>query len=152
MKRSSQLEIRHRGDAAPEAASPRHVGTAMSRGFRSRCPACGDAPLFRAFLKPFDACPACAEEMHHHRADDLPAYLVIAIVGHLMVGGWLGTAALTDLPGWVHIAIWAPLTAIAAVALLQPVKGAVIGLQWANRMHGFDHTHADPAEHPLKDF
>jgi hypothetical protein len=25
-----------------------------------------------------------------------------------------------------------------SLALLQPVKGAVVGLQWALRMHGFD--------------
>ena len=40
-------------------------------------------------------------------------------------------------PGWVHLAIWVPLTIILALVLLQPFKGAVIGLQWANRMHGF---------------
>ncbi|MEO0909179.1 MAG: DUF983 domain-containing protein, partial [Pseudomonadota bacterium] len=27
----------------------------------------------------------CHEEFHHHRADDLPAYLNIFIVGHIMV-------------------------------------------------------------------
>jgi uncharacterized protein (DUF983 family) len=30
-----------------------------------------------------------------------------------------------------------PLTALMSLALLQPVKGAVVGLQWALRMHGF---------------
>jgi uncharacterized protein (DUF983 family) len=30
-----------------------------------------------------------------------------------------------------------PLTIVLSIALLQPVKGAVVGLQWANYMHGF---------------
>jgi uncharacterized protein (DUF983 family) len=30
-----------------------------------------------------------------------------------------------------------PITALASIALLQPVKGAVVALQWALRMHGF---------------
>jgi uncharacterized protein (DUF983 family) len=36
------------------------------------------------------------------------------------------------------LAIYLPITFIASLALLQPVKGAVVGVQWALRMHGFD--------------
>ncbi len=38
----------------------------------------------------------------------------------------------------LQLAIYLPFTLIASLLLLQPVKGAVIGLQWALRMHGFD--------------
>ena len=31
-----------------------------------------------------------------------------------------------------------PLTAGLALGLLQPVKGAIVGWQWAHYMHGFD--------------
>ena len=41
--------------------------------------------MFRAFLKVADHCPACGEALHHHRADDAPAYFVILIVGHIVV-------------------------------------------------------------------
>jgi hypothetical protein len=34
--------------------------------------------------------------------------------------------------------IWLPLTGILTIGLLQPVKGAIVALQWALRMHGFD--------------
>jgi uncharacterized protein (DUF983 family) len=40
----------------------------------------------------------------------------------------------------LQLAIYLPLTLIASLALLQPVKGTVVGLQWALRMHGFDET------------
>jgi uncharacterized protein (DUF983 family) len=36
-----------------------------------------------------------------------------------------------------HGLVWVSLTLILAIGLMQPVKGGVIGLQWALRMHGF---------------
>lgn len=75
--------------------------------------------------------------MHHHRADDLPAYLVVMIVGHIVVGGFMFAEMAYELPVWQHMLIWIPITAIASLLLLQPVKGAVVGLQWALKMHGF---------------
>ena len=43
----------------------------------------------------------------------------------------------------LQLAIYLPLTALMSLALLQPVKGAVVGLQWALRMHGFDDKAAE---------
>ena len=57
----------------------------MKRGFRCRCPRCGEGRLFRAFLKADNNCAICGLDFTPHRADDLPAYLVIVIVGHLVV-------------------------------------------------------------------
>jgi uncharacterized protein (DUF983 family) len=42
-----------------------------------------------------------------------------------------------DVPYEWQIPIWITLTAALALAMLQPVKGAVIGYQWARRLHGF---------------
>ena len=64
-------------------AEKRDVWTAMKRGFRGRCPRCGEGKLFRAFLKVDNNCSVCGLDFTPHRADDLPAYLVIIIVGHL---------------------------------------------------------------------
>jgi uncharacterized protein (DUF983 family) len=38
----------------------------------------------------------------------------------------------------LQLAIYLPATLIASLLLLQPVKGTVVGVQWALRMHGFD--------------
>lgn len=119
------------------AANGRSVMRAMARGFVGSCPHCGKGRLFGRFLKVVDRCETCGEEMHHHRADDLPAYLVIFIVGHIVVGAFLGVEKMVTLSTWQHLAIWAPVTLVATIALLQPVKGAVVGLQWALKMHGF---------------
>jgi uncharacterized protein (DUF983 family) len=59
------------------AGEKRDVWTAMKRGFRCRCPRCGEGKLFRAFLKVDDHCSVCGLDFTPHRADDLPAYLVI---------------------------------------------------------------------------
>jgi len=115
----------------------RPVWEAMRNGMHCRCPQCGEGRLYRSFSKTVEVCKHCELEIHHHRADDFPAYLVLLIVGHITVGGMLMVEATTSLPMWVHLAIWLPLTLILAIALLQPVKGAIIGLQWALYMHGF---------------
>ncbi len=126
----------------------RPLWTAIKRGFMCRCPNCGEGRLFKSFLKTADSCERCGEEMHHHRADDLPAYLVVVIVGHIIVGAFMGVEATSTLSTWQHLAIWVPLTIISALALLRPTKGAVVGLQWALYMHGFG-GEDDPVEsHP----
>lgn len=115
----------------------RPLWDAMLRGFRGRCPHCGEGRLFRSFVKTVDRCEHCGEEIYHHRADDLPAYLVIVIVGHITLGGFLAVEVMAELPMWVHMVIWIPLTIALALALLRPIKGAIVGLQWALYMHGF---------------
>jgi uncharacterized protein (DUF983 family) len=117
--------------------SARPLWTAMRHGFRARCPHCGRGRLFSSFLGAAHECGECGEAMHHHRADDLPAYLVIVIVGHLVVGAFMMFEASSTLSTFQHLAIWVPMTILLSVALLRPVKGAVIGLQWALYMHGF---------------
>jgi uncharacterized protein (DUF983 family) len=121
----------------------RDVWTALKRGFRSRCPRCGQGKLFRAFLKTADNCSVCGLDFTPHRADDLPAYLVIVIVGHIMVPIFLLIETNFSPPVWLQLSIYLPLVLFASLALLQPVKGAVVGLQWALRMHGFDDNPPD---------
>ncbi|HXB79233.1 MAG TPA: DUF983 domain-containing protein [Bradyrhizobium sp.] len=122
----------------------RNVWTALKRGFRGRCPRCGEGKLFRAFLKTADHCSACGQDFTPHRADDLPAYLVIVIVGHIVVPLALMIETNYSPPLALQLAIYLPLTFIASLVLLQPVKGAVVGVQWALRMHGFDELNPEP--------
>jgi len=117
--------------------APRSTPDAMLRGVRCRCPACGEGSVFRAFLKVADKCPSCGEELHHHRADDAPAYFTITIVGHIVIAGVLILEQAFAPATWVHMALWVPLTLVLSLLLLPVVKGALVGLQWAQRMHGF---------------
>jgi uncharacterized protein (DUF983 family) len=116
----------------------RALWPALLRGFRGRCPNCGRGRIFRAFLKVADRCSICHEALHHHRADDAPAYFVIVIVGHMVVPVALAIELAYRPPYWIQLAFWLPATLALALLLLQPVKGAIVALQWAYRMHGFD--------------
>jgi uncharacterized protein (DUF983 family) len=128
--------------AAP--AAKRDVWTSMKRGFRCRCPRCGEGKLFRAFLKVDGNCSVCGLDFSPHRADDLPAYLVIIIVGHIVVPIALMIETNYAPPVALQLAIYLPITFVASLLLLQPVKGAVVGVQWALRMHGFDEQNPEP--------
>ena len=113
------------------------MGVSLFRGALCRCPACGEGRLFRRFLKVADTCAACGEELHHHRADDMPAYIVMSIVGHIVVGLVVWAEFRYGWPVWLHLSLWLPLTLALTLALLQPVKGFIVALQWGLRMHGF---------------
>ncbi len=125
----------------PEGMALRAVG----RGLMGACPHCGRGRVFRSFLKVAETCGRCGLELHRHRADDLPPYLVIFIVGHLVGYGILVSEMRLDVPLWLHLAVWPALTVMLSLALLQPVKGAVVGLQYALRLHGF----APPSREPV---
>lgn len=119
------------------AETKRNVWRAIARGLCCRCPHCGEGRMFGKFLKVEDACPVCGEELHHHRADDAPPYFVIFITGHVIVSMALSVEFTYSPPYWLHLVIWLPLTLAMTLGLLQPVKGALVGLQWAMHMHGF---------------
>ncbi len=120
-----------------DADDDRPMKTAMLRGLRRRCPHCGEALMFEGYLKVMDHCPVCSEELHHHRADDGPAYLTILIVAHIL--GFVMHLM------WVHLRpdplVMASVLAVGAVVLslylLPRLKGMIVGIQWARRMHGF---------------
>ena len=116
----------------------RSVLGAMLRGGTLKCPACGVGSMFHRFLKVSDHCPHCAEALHHHRADDAPPYFTIIIVGHIVVSLVLSVEMAYRPPLWVHAALWLPLTVILSLLALPFIKGALVALQWALLMHGFD--------------
>ena len=121
----------------PDSAA-RPIGLAMRRGFAERCPKCGEGRIFRAYLKVADACPVCGQDFTPQRADDAPAYLTMLIVGHFVIAG-----VLTDDDWWPNsplllgALVWAAMAAALSLWLLPRIKGALIGYQWATRMHGF---------------
>ena len=118
-------------------AIARHAGNAMLRGALHRCPSCGKGSLFARYLKVRDHCANCSQALHHHRADDAPPYFTILIVGHIAVGGVLAMEQAMKPSVWLHAAVWLPFVIICSLLLLPRIKGTLVGLQWALRMHGF---------------
>lgn len=119
----------------------------MARGFMCRCPACGEGKLFNSYLKTKDTCPKCAEDLHHQRADDAPPYFTMMIIAHIVIPAVLIVERMWKPEIWLQLAVWLPATLIMTLALLPAVKGSIVGLQWALRMHGFGLSadeHANP--------
>ncbi|MFQ6548692.1 DUF983 domain-containing protein [Aestuariibius sp. 2305UL40-4] len=124
--------------SSPEDDRP--MKPAMWRGLRRRCPNCGEGGLMASYLKVRDRCESCGEALYHHRADDGPAYLTILVVGHLMAP-LLHVAFVQFRPDPL---VMAGLFTVGCVALslylLPRLKGLVVAIQWARRMHGFGGT------------
>ncbi|MGI9391040.1 MAG: DUF983 domain-containing protein [Boseongicola sp.] len=117
--------------------SDRPVRPALLRGWKRKCPNCGRGPMMKGYLKVHEICLACEEPLSLHKADDGPAYLTILIVGHIMAPAiiWAFT---TFRPDPLVLAITFTVGCVVlSLYLLPRLKGAIVGLQWAKRMHGF---------------
>ncbi|MEM6943839.1 MAG: DUF983 domain-containing protein [Pseudomonadota bacterium] len=124
-------------DLSSDSGAERSLMPALKRGWRGCCPKCGSRTLFEKYLEVRHTCPECGEELHHHRADDLPAWLTMIVIGHAMVPILLGLENAFSPPFWVHGIILGPFVLGGSLLLLPRIKGAVVGMQWAFRMHGF---------------
>ena len=123
----------------------RSVSMAMARGAAQRCPHCGEGRLFDGYLSVAPSCAVCGEPLDGHRADDLPAYLTCVVSGKLSIAFLLLADGWFDLSATGLTLLTIAFAVILALALLRPIKGAVVGLQWAQRMHGFGATPAERA-------
>jgi uncharacterized protein (DUF983 family) len=120
------------------AVEKRDLWSSLKRGFRGRCPRCGKGKLFRGFLKVDNRCSVCGLDFHaapHRRSAGLSRHR----------WSYRGSDCASDrngllAPSGAATSDLLPLTVAFSLALLQPVKGAVVGLQWALRMHGFDNN------------
>lgn len=119
----------------PDAGPPRSID-ALWRGFRHRCPRCGERGLLESFLRVRARCSSCDLDIGSYRSDDAPPYFTIVIVGHLIVPAVLMVEKWLAPDLWVQAAIWVPLTLLMTLWLLPRVKGAVIGWQWAVGVKG----------------
>lgn len=106
-------------------------------GLRGKCPRCGDAPLFRKWLKPVDHCASCGHDWSLQKADDFPAYISILVTGHLMAPLLILLMLDFHLSPWATAAIIGPMTAVTMLGILQPAKGAIIAAQWWLGLVGF---------------
>lgn len=123
--------------------SERDTGRAVRRGLMCRCPNCGKGKLFHGYLKVVDHCAECGEDLSHQRADDGPAYLTILVVGHLLAV-LIHVMFVQLRPSPLLMATVLSVGSVAlALFLLPRMKGLVVGVQWARRMHGFGATPAD---------
>ena len=95
-------------------------------------------PVFAGYLRVVPECSHCHAPLGLLRADDAPPYVTMVIVGHILITLYvLAEDYGPALPAWAQVAIFCTLGIVMSLLLLPRVKGALIGLQWALRMHGF---------------
>lgn len=121
---------------------------ALTRGAKGRCPRCGEATLFRKWLKPVDRCAHCRQDWSVQQADDFPAYIGIFVVGHLLAPVVIAMIGTWHLSAWTTLAVTLPVAVVMLLAMLQPTKGAVIGFLWWHGIGAFRQERRAPDERP----
>jgi len=117
----------------PDAKSPSRVLQGLARGFKRRCPNCGEGRLFKGYLAVQPRCPACDHDNAQYRADDAGPYFTILVVGHLVIGPILVFPFILTAPIGLVLGTTLPVVAVLTLGLLPVIKGAVIGVLWATR-------------------
>ena len=114
------------------ATTKRPVWSGLLRGFQRKCPNCGDGALFAGYLKVAPTCASCGHDNGRYRADDGPAYLTVLLIGHILVAPALIFPVIWQADPVIVVPIALITVTAATLALLGCIKGAWIGLMWAN--------------------
>ena len=105
----------------------------VSAGFGCKCPRCGKGALYQGFLTVAESCTACGLDLRKADSGDGPAVFLIFILGAVVVPLALLLEARVEPPYWVHLVIWPPVILGGTLALLRPMKGVLIALQYHHR-------------------
>ncbi len=105
----------------------------ISAGLGCRCPRCGKGALFAGYLTVAERCSVCGLDLRKADSGDGPAVFIIFILGFLIVPLALVFEAAVEPPLWLHMVIWPPLVLVGAMALLRPMKGLLIALQYHHK-------------------
>jgi uncharacterized protein (DUF983 family) len=117
----------------PAAKPPNRILQGLGRGFRRRCPNCGEGRLFKGYLAVEGHCAACGHDNGQYRADDAAPYFTILVIGHLVIGPILIFPFILTAPIGLVLGTTLPALTIVTLCLLPVIKGAVIGGLWAIR-------------------
>ena len=107
-------------------------------GLRGRCPACGEGRLFGGFLGVVDRCAHCGVDLRAQDSGDGPVAFITLIAGAVVVIAGLVVEVKYGWPVWLHMAVWLPLAAVLSIALMRPLKGLTIALQYEHRRSDFE--------------
>ena len=102
-------------------------------GLLGKCPRCGKGHMLQGLLKVAPKCENCGLDFSFADAGDGPAIFVMTIVGFIAIGVMWYVEVVHHPPYWVHAAILLPVSAILCVALLRPITGLLIALQYFNK-------------------
>ena len=105
----------------------------IATGLAGRCPRCGQGKLFSGFLKVADRCSVCGLDLSKADSADGPAFFIMLLVPALIIpiAMWVEFSYMP--PFWLHGLLWTPLIIGLSVALLRPLKGVMVALQFKHQ-------------------
>ena len=105
----------------------------IATGLAGRCPRCGQGKLFSSFLKVADRCSVCDLDLSKADSADGPAFFIMLLVPALIIpiAMWVEFSYMP--PFWLHALLWTPLIIGLSVALLRPLKGVMVALQFKHQ-------------------
>lgn len=106
---------------------------ALFRGFRRRCPRCGEGRLFQGYLTPQPRCIVCGLAFVELKADDGPAYITMGLVCLFVTPFFFVAQALYEPPLLMALLISLPMTLLIILGLLPLVKGAFMAALWKTK-------------------
>jgi uncharacterized protein (DUF983 family) len=112
----------------------RKLGPALLRGWKRRCPACGQGALLKGYLAPVSTCSACGEALGRYHAADFAPYIVTFLVGLVFTPISVFASLSYGDNIWLLSAVVAAALA-SALWLLPHIKGAAIAMLWAVDVH-----------------
>lgn len=98
-------------------------------GILGRCVDCGTGKLYSGYLKLAPRCTVCGCDFEKASAEDAPVTGILVLVGGIGMAGVIFSVVATSLPTWAILAIWFAVVIVLSVAILPPLKGALIGMQ-----------------------
>ena len=107
---------------------------ALLRGTLGRCPQCGEGRLLHRYLKVVPQCGVCGEAYGHLPSDDMPPWLTILIVGHLLFPNVWWVERNYAIPLWMEYVLWLALGLALTLIVLLRSKGFVVALLWVLRI------------------
>lgn len=102
-------------------------------GLAGRCPRCGKGHLFSGYLTVRPSCENCGLDYKFVDTGDGPAFFVMSIVGIVVVALALWVEFAFEPPIWLHMVMWLGLSVILSMALVRPLKGVMVALQYHHK-------------------
>ena len=104
-------------------------------GLGGKCPRCGQGDLFETFLGLKPACSACGLDYKKADAGDGPAVFIIFIVGFIGVIVAFVMRFVMEFSIAASFVVSASVSVLCILALLRPLKGTLIALQFQHKAH-----------------
>jgi len=105
----------------------------IATGLKGLCPRCGKGHIFQGYLKVKPKCEVCGLDLDFANTGDGPAFFVMSIVGILVVALALWAEFAYEPPLWLHLVMWTVLSIVLSLALVRPLKGVLVNLQYHHK-------------------